>query len=201
MTQQTSSSEPETVASIWGSNQRVRMAGFGGVLGGAVLALLSISRTGLGFEPGPINLVYPLGYVLLAIALLAGNARYKNGYGSRGSSVALLLALSLVSYAASTVVIVLSMRTPGFPAGSFTSLVGIAFFATRIFGTAYGVILWRRTKVSRVSAGLFASILPSMFILGPLALLGVPAFGVELPVYLAFIAFSYRLLTEFSPDG
>lgn len=194
MTQQTtSSSESGTITSLWVSDQWIRMAGLGGVLGGIVLTLLSISRTGLDFGLGSINIAYPLGYALLAVAVLAGNARYKSSYESHGNRVALLLGLSLASYAASIVVIVLSMRVFSFPVDPFTSLIGIAFFATRIFGTVYGIILWQRTDVSRIAAGLFTVILPSMFVLGPLALLGVPAFGVELPLYVACIVFGYGL--------
>lgn len=201
MTQQTTTpSKSETTTSIWESDQRIRMAGLGGILGGIVLTLLSISRTGLAFELGSMNVVYPLGYALLAIAVLAGNVRYTSSYGSTGSRIALLLVLSLVSYAASIIVIALSMRVFGFPVSQFTSLIGVAFFAMRIFGTIYGIILWRRTTINRITAGLFAVILPSMFILGPLALLGVPAFGIELPLYVAFIVFGYELWTDTSGD-
>jgi len=194
--QTTETSKEKTSTSLWDSDQRVKLTGLGGILGGTVLSLLSTSRTGLGIQPGSISVVYPLGYILLAIMLLAGNARYKSAYGGGGNNTALLLVLSLVSYAASTVVIVLSIRVFAFPIGPFTSLIGIAFFATRIFGTVYGVILWRRTDVSRVTAGLFTLVLPSMFILGPLTLLGFPAFGIELPIYLAFIAFGYGLWND-----
>lgn len=197
MSQQTTeSSKGETNASVWKTDQRIKIAGLGGIIGGIGLSLLSIGRTGVGIDPGSISIVYPLGYTLLAIALLAGNAHYKRKYGARGNSVALLLALSIVSYAASTVVIVLSLRVFDFPLGPFTSLIGIAFFATRIFGTIYGVVLWRHTDSSRIAAVLFAVILPSMFIIGPLTILGIPAFGLELPLYLALIVFGYELWRE-----
>jgi hypothetical protein len=196
MTQRTTSfSGLETISSIWESDKRLRMASLGGILGGAVLTFLSVSRTGLAFELGSINIVYPLGYILLAVSLLAGNARYTSSYGGAGNIIALLFVLSLVTYAASVAVIVLSMHVFGFQVSQFTSLVGVAFFAIRIFGTMYGVILWRQTNSSRLAAGLFAVILPSMFILGPLVLLGVPAFGIELPLYVAFIIFGYELWT------
>lgn len=78
---------------------------------------------------------------------------------------------------------------------TLSSFVGVAFFAMRLFGTLYGGILWRQTTANRITAGLFVAILPAVFILGPLVLIGFPAVGIEAPLYLAFVTFSYELLT------
>ncbi len=53
--QTTETSEEKNSTSLWDSDQRVKLACLGGSLGGTVLSLLSISRTGLGIEPGSIS--------------------------------------------------------------------------------------------------------------------------------------------------
>ncbi|QLG28780.1 hypothetical protein HUG10_15080 [Halorarum halophilum] len=173
----------------------MRIAGLGGLVAGVALAALSISRTGFGVDPGAVSIAYPFGYLLCAVALLAADARYGAMYGRRGRRVAALLALSLACYGCAVLVIVASLRVVGVPFSPVTGLVGVAFFAIRVLGSLYGVLLWRETDASRLTAGLFVAILPAMVIFAPLAILGFPAFGVEGPLYLAFVALGHELST------
>lgn len=176
-------------------DRRTKVASAGGLVGGFGLSLLALSRTGVGVDPGSVGLAYPLGFALFAGAVLAVNARFEGQYGRRGRGVALLFALSMATYAVSTVAVVVALRVVGAPVGPFAGLVGAGFLGTRLFASLYGVVLWRRTDANRVAAGLFALVLPSLFVFGPLALFGLPAFGVELPLYAAFVAFGYDLWT------
>lgn len=196
MTQTDSGTPDRSLASTtWWTPGRVKVAGLCGLVGGLALAALSISRTGFGVDPGAVSLAYPFGYLLCAVALLAADARYAARYGRRGRRVGGLFALSLACYGCAVLVLVASLRTFGLPVGPFTGLVGVAFFAARVLGSLYGVLLWRETDASRLTAGLFVAILPAMFLLAPLAVLGYPAVGVEGPLYLAFVALGYELST------
>ena len=191
----TNTQQNDVLSSSWWTEQRVKAAGLAGIIGGLGLALLSISRIGLGIDPGSLSMVYPLGYVLLAVALIAGYTQYGPSYGSSGRTIAVLLALSLMSYAGLITVMGVTAGLFGNPLTALSGFIGVAFFAMRLFGSLYGVILWRQTTSSRITAGLFVAILPAVFVLGPLALIGFPAVGIEAPLYLAFVAFGYELLT------
>lgn len=193
MSQTITTATGDLLLSDWWTARRTKAAGLAGVIGGLTLAGLSISRTGLGIDPGPISMVYLIGYVLLIITLLAGNARYSPNYGSRGRTVAAVLILALASYAGSIIILGTAGGLFGIPFSPVTTLIGIVFVTMRLFGTLYRLILWRRTNASRITAGLFAVILPAVVILGPLAIIGLPAVGTEAPLYLAFIALGYEL--------
>lgn len=103
--------------------------------------------------------------------------------------------VSVSSYAASIVVLLASRIVFGSPLVPVGVLIGIAYIAMRLFGSLYGVVLWRRTAVSRPTAALFVCIVPAIFLLGPLAAVGYPGVWVESPLYLASIALGYELLT------
>lgn len=182
-------------SATWWTPSRVRIAGLGGLVAGLGLVALSISRTGFGVDPGAVSLAYPFGYLLCAVALLAADVRYAASYGRRGRRVGALFALSIACYGCAVLVIVASLRVVGVPFGPLTGLVGVAFVAIRALGSLYGVLLWRETDASRLTAGLFVAILPAMFLLAPLAALWFPAVGVEGPLYLAFVVLGYELST------
>ncbi|GAA0200569.1 hypothetical protein GCM10009000_013330 [Halobacterium noricense] len=156
------------------------------------MTALSITRTGVGLDLGAINALYPVGYLLLSVSLLAADARYVSEYGRRGRLLAVLLSLSLLSYAGSIIVLLVSRIGFGSVQTPVTGLIGIAFLAMRLLGSLYGVRLWRRTE-TRLTAGLFIAVLPAALLLGPLAVVGFPAFWIESPLYLAFIALGYDL--------
>ncbi|WP_246999880.1 hypothetical protein [Halosolutus gelatinilyticus] len=100
-----------------------------------------------------------------------------------------------MSYAGTIVVLGITRGLFGIPISPVATLVSAASFGIRIFGSLYGIVLWTRTNASRLSAGLFAVTLPAVFVLSPLVLVGVPAVGIEAPLYLAFIALGVDLLT------
>ena len=184
-----------TISSTWWTPRRMKLAGFAGIIGGAILASLSISRTGLGIDPGAISQISPIGYALLIVALLAGHARYSSSYENGGRGIVVVLALSLASYAGSITILGITQGLLGIPLSPVNTLISIAFFGMRLFGTLYGIILWRQTNASRITAGLFAVVLPAVFVLGPLTLIGFPPLGIEAPLYLAFVALGFELLT------
>lgn len=86
----TNTQENDLLSSSWWTERRIQIAGLAGVVGGLGLAALSISRIGLGIDPGSVSMLYPVGYILLAIALIAGNTQYSPSYGSSGRTVAVL---------------------------------------------------------------------------------------------------------------
>lgn len=195
MTTDTAPNERSISSPEWWTAQRTKSAGVGGIVGGVGLLALSFGRTGGGFEPGAVGALYPVGYVLLAVPLLAANARYGFDYGRRGRTVATVFLVSLLSYAASTILLLTSRIVFGSPLVPVGALIGIAYIAIRLFGSLFGVVLWRRTAVNGLTAALFVSIVPAIFLLGPLAAIGYPGVWVESPLYLASIALGYELLT------
>lgn len=199
--------EPETLerktASAWWTPRRTKLAGLGSLIGGLVgvgsLGWGATAVAGTGIEVGPVGgavrMLHPVVYVLFAVALLAADARYGSSYGRRGRGVAALFVLSLVSYVGGIVVLVVGRLAFGetlFPVGA---LVGTAYLAMRLFGTIYGIGLWRRADASRITAGLFVALFPAIFVLGPLTIVGVPAVWIQSPLYLAFVALGYDLWT------
>jgi hypothetical protein len=187
--------ERSIVSPAWWTAGRTKSAGIGGIVGGVGLLALSFGRSGSGFDLGPVGVLYPVGYVLLAAPLLAANARYGPEYGRRGRTVAAVFLASVLSYAASIVVLLASRIVFGSPLVPVGVLIGIAYIAMRLFGSLYGVVLWQRTAVSRPTAALFVCIVPAIFLLGPLAAAGYPGVWVESLLYLASIALGYELLT------
>ena len=175
----------------WWTLRRTRLAGLGGVLGGLGATALSVSRTGVGMDLGAVNALYPVGYVLFAVTLLAADARYAGEYGDRGRTVAGLFGVALATYAVSVVVLVAGRALFGTLLLSLGGLVGAAFLGARLLATAYGVVLWSRTGANRLAAGLFALAFPAIFLLGPLAVVGLPGLWVEGPLYLGFVALGY----------
>lgn len=199
--------EPKTAdrkaASARWTPRRTKLAGLGSLVGGVVglgslgLGAFAVAGTevGVGGVGGAVRMLHPVVYVLFAVALLAADARYGSSYGRRGRIVAALLVLSLMSYVGTIVVLVVGRVAFGevlFPVGA---LVGTAYLATRLFGTLYGIGLWRRADANRLTAGLFAALFPAIFVLGPLTIVGVPAVWIQSPLYLAFIALGYDLWT------
>lgn len=181
------------LSATWWTPRRTKLAGLCGIVGGLGLTVLSVTRIGIGFDLGAVNALYPVGYLLLILPLLAADARYVSEYGRRGHLLAVLLSLSLLSYAGSIIVLLASRIGFGFVQTPVTGLIGIAFLAMRVLGSLYGVRLWRHTEL-RLTAGLFVLVLPAVLLLAPLAVLGSPAIWVESPLYLAFIALGYDLL-------
>ena len=179
-----------TSAGRW-TPRRTRPAGLCGVLGGLGATVLSVSRTGVGTDLGAVNALYPVGYVLFAVTLLAADARYGGEYGGRGRAVAGLLALALAGYAGSVIALVAGRALLGTALLPFGGLVGAAFLGARLLATAYGVVLWSRTGANRLAAGLLALAFPAIFLLGPLSVVGLPALWVEGPLYLGFVALGY----------
>ncbi|MFC4548923.1 MULTISPECIES: hypothetical protein [Halorussus] len=179
----------------WWTPGRTRAAGLAGILGGLGATALSVGRSGVGMDLGAVNVLYPVGYVLFVATLLAADARYADEYRGRGRTVAGLFGFALAAYALSVVVLVAGRALFGtlfVPLGGF---VGAAFLGARLLASAYGVVLWGRTDANRLAAGLFALTFPAIFLLGPLAVVGLPALWVEGPLYLAFVALGYDCWT------
>lgn len=193
--------EPESAAQdmpsqTWWTPRRTKLTGLIGALGG-LLGALGVAGSSLGMGIGSIaGIIYPVCHVLVAVALLAANARYGTSYGRGGRSVAVVLALSLVSYAVSIIILLVGHTLLGdllLPTGVLT---GAAYMAIRTFGSLYGISLWRHTSASRLTAGLFIVLLPSIFILGPLTQIGFPGSWIGAGLYLAFIALGYDIWTD-----
>lgn len=172
--------------------------GLGGLLssfGGFSVAGLSIGNTGMGIGPDAVGMLYPVWHVLFTVALFAANARYGSRYGRSGRSMATILALSLVSYAGSIIILVAGRTMIGDLLLPIGALTGTAYMVIRLVGSLYGISLWRHEDVSRLTAGLFIVLFPAIFILGPLTQLGFPGVLIAAPLDLAFITLGYDLWT------
>lgn len=187
----------------WWTPRRIKLAGLvslvggvGGLLGGfggLGLVGMSLADTGIGITPGTVIILYPVWHVLLAVGALAANAWYGTRYGRRGHIFAVLLALSLLGEAGTILVIMVG----GTALGELLLPIGIlhatTYMAIRLFGSLYGISLWRQTNASRLTAGLFIVLFPAIFILPPLTLIGFPPTLIGAPLDLAFIALGYDL--------
>lgn len=185
-----------TPTTVWRwTPRRAKLAGFCGVLGGFIGLLIPV-LVGRGLEfggdPGVGGVIHLLSYGLVATTVLAANAWYRDSYGRGGRVVAGLLAMALLGYTASTTafVVVPSLGELFFPLGWLT---GTAYLATWLFGSWYGFVLWNHTNGNRLTAGLFVSLFPSLFVLGMLIQVGFPEIWIETPIWLAFIALGAEL--------
>ena len=195
--------ESNAASPTWWTPSRTKLAalgcligGLGGLLGSFVglgLVDLSIGNTGIGITPGTVIILYPVLHILMAVGVLAANAWYGTRYGRRGRIVAVLLVLSLVGDTSSILVIMVGGTNLGellLPIGYFHATT---YMAIRLFGSLYGISLWRQTNASRLTAGLFIVLLPAIFILPPLVLIGFPPTLIGAPLNLALIALGYDL--------
>lgn len=163
------------------------------IFGGFLLTVLTIARIG-DIHTVSIGILYPLGYALLAVGLAGGARHFQRYYGNSGTRLAWVLALSLACYAGSILVVVASQRFGGLPTGSVTGLVSLSFFAARLLAMLYGVVLWTRTPVSKVTAGLFVLALPSLLVVAPFGFLGATVFAAQASLYVASMGFGCSLL-------
>lgn len=196
----------KAVSTTWWTPRRTKLAalssfggGVGGLLGsfgGVGLVGFSLGDTGAGITPGIVVVLYPVLHVLMAVGVLAANVRYGSSYGRRGRIVATLLVLSLVGEAGSILVLVVGRTELGallLPIGVFH---GAMYMVLRLFGSLYGIGLWRYTTVNRLTAALFIALFPAIFGLGPLTRIGFPGPLIGAPLDLAFIALGYELWTD-----
>jgi hypothetical protein len=187
----------------WWTPRRTKLAalgslvcGIGGLLGGFVgggLFGLSLGSFGIGISPATIIILYPVWHLLMAVGVLAANAWYGTKYGRRGRIVATLLVLSLIGEAGSILVIMIGSANLGdllLPIGIFHATM---YMANRLFGSLYGISLWRHTNANRLTAVLFIVLFPVVFILPPLVQIGFPPTLLGAPLNLAFIALGYDL--------
>ena len=186
----------------WWTPRRTKLAALGSFVGGVGGLLgsfvglgvdLSIGNTGIGITPGTVIILYPVFHILMAVGVLAANAWHGTRYGRRGRIVAVLLVLSLVGEAGSILVVMVGGTDLGellLPIGYFHATT---YMAIRLFGSLYGISLWRHTNASRLTAGLFIVLFLAIFILPPLVLIGFPPTLIGTPLDLAFIALGFDL--------
>lgn len=178
-----------------------------GIAGGTVWIAMTVTIVAaLGFdalanfEPstaGPVAVVavtlsHSVMYALFLVALLAANARYGPDYGRLGRITACVLAIDL---AVLTLVLPLIMYVFGedwVPGGI---IAGIAFITMHLFGSIFGILIWRRTAISRLTAGLFILVVPAIIAVFAFQAVGVglPAATFETFLNLGFAALGYDL--------
>lgn len=183
--------------SQWWTPKRMKAAGLSGIVGGVVLAATAIVYNAFGFQPetfaGMISGgVHAVTYALMLFALLAVHARYGDNYGQLGRVGAWVLgiALAVLTVGFGLLTFVFGMNwMPGAMA------VGIAFLAIHLFGVLYGVVLWRRTDVSPLAAGLLIAVVPAFVVTIAFEMIGISltAAAFEVPLYLGFAALGYQL--------
>jgi hypothetical protein len=189
--------------STWWTPRRTKLAALGGLVGGVGgllssfgglgLAGVSLGDTGIGITPDTIIILYPVLHILMAVGVLAANGWYGTKYGPRGRIFAMLLALSLVGEAGTILVLMVGRAALGELLLPIGILHATTYMAIRLFGSLYGISLWRHTNASRLTAGLFIVLFPAIFILPPLVLIGFPPTLIGAPLDLAFIALGYDL--------
>lgn len=183
--------------SQWWTPKRVKAAGLSGIVGGVVLAATAIVYNAFGFQPetftGMISGgVHAVAYALMLFTLLAVHARYGDSYSRLGRAEAWVLGIALavltVGFGLLTFVVGMNWM-PGAMA------VGIAFLAIHLFGVLYGVVLWRRTDVSPLAAGLLIAVVPAFVVTIAFEMIGISltAAAFEVPLYLGFAALGYQL--------
>lgn len=174
-------------------SRRTRTAGLAGVIGGVVLAATAIVYNAFGIQAETVaGGIHAVAYALMLFALLAVHAHYGDSYGRLGRIVSWILgiALAVLTVGFTLLTFVVGMNwMPGAIA------VGIAFLAIHTFGVVYGVILWRRTNVSRLAAALLIAVAPALVVTIALEMINISltAAAIEAPLYLGFAALGYQL--------
>jgi hypothetical protein len=186
---------------------RSRLAGMAGIAGGVVwITMVATIVTTMGFdalnfEPGTagpvadatITISHSLMNALMLVAVLAANARYGADYGRLGRAVAYVLAIDLAVLVPVLPLIIFVFGEDWVPGGI---IAGIAFITMHLCGSIFGIFLWRRTIVRRLTAGLFIAIVPAIiavFVFQALGI-GLPAATFESFLNLGVAALGYDLL-------
>ena len=177
-----------------------------GIAGGIVWITMTVTIvTTLGFDAlnygsgtagtvtdAAVTISHSLMYSLFLVALLAANARYGADYGRLGRVVAYMLIVDLA-----VLVPVLPLVTLVFGEDWVLGgiIAGIAFITMHLFGSIFGLLIWRRTAVSRLTAGLFILVVPAIIVVFVFQALGVglPAATFETFLNLGISALAYDL--------
>lgn len=201
----TLSEEQNSTSSSWWSVRRTKLAGLCGLIGGigGLLPLLAglgiivpqIGDTGVGISPSLIIILYPVWHLLMGLSVFGANGWYRSGYGRGGRILAVLLGLSLVGEAVSILVLMFGGTMLGELLVPIGVIHGTIWMAIRLFGTLYGIALWGHERVNVITAGLFVTLFPAIFILAPLTQIGFSGALIPAPLNLAVIALGYELLT------
>jgi len=165
----------------------MRLAGMAVIAGGIVWIAMTVTVvTTLGFDAlnygsgtagtladAAVTISHSVMYALMLIALLAADARYGTDYGRLGRAVAYVLIVDLAVLVPILPLIILVFGEDWVPGGV---IAGIAFITMHLFGSIFGILIWRRTTVSRLTAGLFILVVPAI-----IAVFVFQAIGVGLP--------------------
>lgn len=189
-----------TVGSRWGGD-RIKIAGIAGLLGGALLTLMSFDPdTMLGAEGSIGFLVYQLAQVVVfllpAIAILGAHALYGHRYGIVGRIVVYAWAAAFVGMSISTISYAFAPDThPLMP------LANVSFLGSFLLATVVGVLYLWKTPVSRIAAGLLAITIPSAVVGFQLLMAGLlpfaPLFALfELPMFVGIAALGAHLIAH-----
>jgi hypothetical protein len=183
--------------STWWTPERTRLTGIGGMAGGVVLTLVAVVHNALDFQPGTpagtvSGLFHAAAYALMLVALLAAGTRYGADYGRLGRVTAYAIGVSM---GVLIPVGLLSEFVFGWEWAIGGTVAGIVFLTMHLGASVFGVVLWRRTAVNRLAAGLFIAVVPAVIVVAGLATLGIflSVAAFEAPLYLGFAALGYDL--------
>jgi len=191
----------------WWTPGRMRLAGMVGIAGGVVwITMTATIVAALGFdalsnlEPrtaGPVAVVavtlsHSVMYALFLVALLAANARYWSDYGRLGRIAGCVLAIDLAVLTPALPLITFVFGDDWVPGGI---IAGITFITMHLFGSIFGILIWRRTATSPLTAGLFILVVPAIIAVFVFQAVGVglPAATFETFLNLGFAALGYDL--------
>lgn len=206
-------------SSRW-TTQQMKLAGVGGMVGGigVLAAALLGSHAALSTEGSLAFALWSLvtaGLFTLVFGVLIGvHARYSPAYGRLGRIAMSLFGLTVAGVVASmAAAAILSQSSIVYSV--LWSLGDVAFMAMFPIATVVGLVLWRRTDVNRLAAGLLAACVP--LLVGGFALVAadlIPESLAFVPIATAFgvgiAALGYDLWTNgtttedptrASPDG
>ena len=185
-------------SSSWSTPERTRLAGIAGMVGGIVLTAVAIIANAFTFEFGTpahaaIGLFHTSMYTLMLVTLLAAGARYDTEYGRLGRTAVYVLGISFLVLIPLIPLVEFVFGEDWMPGAI---MAGIAFLAMHLFASIFGIVLWRRTAVSRLAAGLFIAVVPAVVAVIALETLGLASLtpaAFEAPLYLGFAALGYDL--------
>lgn len=187
----------QTRASQWWTSKRTRAAGLAGIISGIALAATVIVYNAFSIQPETFagmvaGGVHAVTYALMLFALLAVHARYGDSYARLGRVGAWVLSIALAVLAIGFMLLTFVFGMNWMPGAV---AVGIAFLALHLFGVLYGIVLWRRTDVSRLAAGLLVAVVPALIVTIVFETIGISltAAAIEVPLCLGFAVLGYQL--------
>jgi hypothetical protein len=137
-----------------------------------------------------LGLLHGTTYLLMLGAMLAGMAA---GLFTGDRGLRVLYALMVLSLVALTLAMA-ALLIPALPGEAIAVAGGVSFALVHVLALPLGILLWRRRRVSRLTAGLFMAVVPVIVLVALFGAAGVPVRPAEeATLALAFASLGYDL--------